>query len=155
MNNRLMAVQIKANDQYEFTLYSLHLKAGADPVDYRWRQLQTDVIKHDMEVRMKENPNANFAVLGDLNYTPKDKEYPYFMASGTVPLHDAFENYNFPPTHPSTGPRRDIDHIFFNDGMLKEMVPDSQTVAAPLSLDEMSAISDHLPVVVSVTPNNL
>ena len=154
VNSRLMAIDIKANENYNFTLYAVHLKAGAAEEDYLWRERQTDLLKADMDQRMKENPNTNIIVMGDLNYTPKDKEYPYFMESGATKLLDAFEKQGYPATHPSTGPRRDIDHIFLNAGMMKEVVPDSATVALPLAMDELSAITDHLPVVISIIPSD-
>ncbi|MCC6546532.1 endonuclease/exonuclease/phosphatase family protein [Candidatus Sumerlaeota bacterium] len=154
VNSRLMAVDIKLGEGYQFTLYATHLKAGAEPEDYIWRERQTDLLKADIDQRMKENPNTNIIVMGDLNYTPKDKEYPYFMESGATKLVDAFAKQGYPATHPSTGPRRDIDHIFLNEGMMKEVVPDSATVALPLCMDEMATITDHLPVVISITPHD-
>ncbi|MEO8377449.1 MAG: endonuclease/exonuclease/phosphatase family protein [Candidatus Sumerlaeota bacterium] len=154
VNSRLMAVEIKPSESYNFTVYALHLKAGGDPEDYLWRERQADLLKTDMDQRMKDHPKANIIVMGDLNYSPTDPEYPYFMSNGETKLLDVFEKDGFPPTHPSTGPRRDIDHIFLNDNMMNEVVPGSEAVAQPLCMDEMASITDHLPVVVSITPND-
>ncbi len=155
INNRLLGVEIRVSPDYTFTLYDLHLKAGGEAADNVWRMKQIDIITRDIDARMKANPQENVVVLGDLNYTPNDPEYPYFLTSGATALTDPFAGLGLPPTHPSSGPRRAIDHVFFNAPMLREYVPLSASVASPLALDEMSAIADHLPVVVSVYPENL
>jgi endonuclease/exonuclease/phosphatase family metal-dependent hydrolase len=153
-NSRLMGVEIMPSEDYKLFVVGLHLKAGGDPEDPIWRTEQIKAIKEMMAGELKEDPNLNIIVTGDLNLTPDSSEYEYLVRAEPVKLIDPAEQWGLPFTHPSDNPRRRIDHILLNDNISPEYVADSISVARPLAQEDLAKISDHLPVVLSIVPKD-
>lgn len=149
-NARLLAAEIIVSPQYSFTVMTAHLKAGTDAKDPAWRVLQAEAVHQFIDRESRGFPDLNFALLGDMNTTPTDPEYDAILGKKTATaLVDPFAEFNYPATHPARAPRRHIDSIFLNKGMVRELVPESAAVARPLPQAEMAAIADHLPIVAS------
>lgn len=153
-NNRLSAVVVQPNPDYQFLLTNLHLKAGRGAEDVTWRLRQIDILKKYFAEQMACAPEANILVVGDMNFLRDSEEYNA-MAELEPPLVDAFEPVGGALTHASGSPSRQLDYIFFNEPMGREQLPDSATVLRPLSLEEMATISDHLPVFAAFYPEDL
>lgn len=149
-NPRLMSVELRPSADDRILLVNLHLKAGRDAEDPVWRGHQIDIIHEHLGTMTRANPELPIIVLGDMNFEPDMPEYAKLLNSGPVQLIDPFAGTGT-VTHSSRTPNRQIDFIFFNDAMGERYLPDSASVALPISLDRMGQISDHLPVVATFT----
>lgn len=137
-NSRLLGAEIMVNDNYTFTMWNVHLKAGGDPEDPVWRTEQIRLLGRYLD------EDDNTVILGDFNLVPESPEYQ--LLRGDLELQDPAEVYDFPPTHPSDNPRRRIDHILVNDEMAPEYVEGSLSVGGGVPYKDLARISDHLPV---------
>lgn len=155
INSRLTAAEINVSNDYAFLMLCLHLKAGSTPEDAVWRQEQIRVVKNFLDKQASMNPDENVVVVGDMNMVPNDPEFTLLETLGNVKLASPFQKLGFPLTHASDSPTRSIDHIFLNDAMAREYVPDSASIPLPLSMDRMSSIADHLPALISIYPEDL
>ena len=151
-NNRLLAVEVRPREDYSFYLVNVHLKAGQGEEDVLWRKMQIDVFRNFLDRKSALDPQRHAVVMGDMNFTPGTPEYDYMLTGGTVAFHDPFAKWGNPPSHSTTGPSRQIDHIFFNEPMYGRYISGTTAVAKPLSIDQISTITDHLPVVASFLP---
>lgn len=151
-NSRLMAAEIQVNDDYHFTLVNLHLKAGTDPEDPVWRMEQIKLIHAFLAREKRANPEGNMIILGDMNLVPESPEYNLFVNDGPEPLYDPAKALGFPATHPSRNPSRRLDQVYFNQAMKPEYLAESLAVAQPISAEDLMTVSDHLPLVVSIHP---
>lgn len=142
-NSRLLLAEVQVSREYSFWVASLHLKAGRQPEDFIWRREQVKVVKDFLQKMNGENLNA--VVMGDMNFRPGSESHAV-MTGGDFPLNDPFAAQGGVPTHPSSAPEKQIDYLLFSDGMKPEYVPGSASIATPLSIDQLSTISDHLPV---------
>lgn len=145
-NNRVAFVEVMPTPNYTFVLGAAHLKAGTDADDRPTRLGMIDTIKWWFARELRRDPELNIVLVGDMNSTEKNPEFQRFV-TGTPNLQSLFAPWGFPPTHPAEYPTRHIDMIFANPNMLAELVPESVAVASPFPRSEMSALSDHLPVV--------
>lgn len=149
-NPRLMSVELRPSPDDRILLVNLHLKAGRDDKDSVWRGHQIDIIHEHLETMTRSRPELGIIVLGDMNFEARMPEYAKLLESGPVRLVDPFAGTGT-VTHSTRTPNRQIDFIFFNEIMERRYVPDSASVALPISLDRMGQISDHLPVVATFT----
>jgi len=62
-----LKVELKSKDGYELTVFVVHFKAGAFDHQRELEALQTEQFVEEM---LKDNPDANIAVLGDYNAQP-------------------------------------------------------------------------------------
>lgn len=146
LNNRITMAEFYCQE-YRFSLIGVHLKAGREGRDYGARIGQIDEIHAMIARELKLDPEANIMVLGDFNFVPKDREMEHMTKNG---LKSVFEEWGFPPTHPSEYPQRHIDQMLVNDKMLKEVVPGTASVAVVAERSALPRLSDHLPVVVTI-----
>ncbi len=151
-NNRVMAVEVRPREDYSFFLVNLHLKAGQGEEDVLWRKLQIDTFRGFLEQKADLDQERHMVVVGDMNFTPGTVEYEYMLEGGAVRFHDPFAKWGHPPSHSTTGPTRKIDHILFNEPMYRRYISGTAAVAKPLSIEQLSAITDHLPLVASFLP---
>lgn len=151
-NNRLVGVEVRPHEDYSFLLINAHLKAGGGEEDALWRKLQVDVFREFLEEQATGRPDLHAAVVGDMNFTPGSPEYGYMLEGGTMRFHDPFAKWGHPPSHSTAGPSRKIDHILFNGPMFSRYISGTAGIAKPLSIDQLSTISDHLPLVASILP---
>lgn len=162
-------VDIKVNDQYQFTLLGAHLKsrrtvADADEAELRFEEgklLRAIVDKH-----LTANPAANLVVLGDFNDTYNTKGIKEVVGIGKNKLIDtrpAEKNGdNLPnPANPRYSPRNEawthyygvedtysrIDYILLSPGMAKEWVKDQSYIPV---VPNWGQASDHRPVLITV-----
>ncbi|CAN5409814.1 endonuclease/exonuclease/phosphatase family protein [soil metagenome] len=157
-NSRLLFVEIKPADDYEFLLGAFHLKAssGADTpknraVNIEWRKEQAKLVQDFLGERKKMRPNENVMIVGDLNCSPESEEFKMLTDGPGIKLWSPFAEWGYPLTHPSTGPDIAFDHILMNDQMAKEFVPGTAAVAEPIQVRQMIEVSDHLPVIATIT----
>ena len=139
-------VDIKVNDQYQFTLIGAHLKsrrpvAQADESDLRLEEAK--MLRAIVDKHLAEKPDANLVVLGDLNDTYNTKPVKAVIGIGKTKLTDtrpAEQNGdNLPhPTHPNYSPRNEawthyygvedsysrIDYLLLSPGMAREWKKD-------------------------------
>ena len=139
-------VDIKVNDQYQFTLIGAHLKsrrpvAQADESDLRLEEAK--MLRVIVDKHLAEKPDANLVVLGDLNDTYNTKSVKAVIGIGKTKLTDtrpAEQNGdNLPhPTHPNYSPRNEawthyygvedsysrIDYLLLSPGMAREWKKD-------------------------------
>jgi endonuclease/exonuclease/phosphatase family metal-dependent hydrolase len=148
-SNRLMTVEVSPTKDYSFILANIHLKAGQDPQDPTWRINMAAVVKERFVEMEKANPEVDLLWMGDMNCKPESREYEFLTVGSEPNLIDPFVTMGHSPTHPASGPKNQIDHLFVNTAMESQLVPNSFATARPLSLKEMASISDHLPLVAS------
>ncbi|MDX2177559.1 MAG: endonuclease/exonuclease/phosphatase family protein [Candidatus Sumerlaeia bacterium] len=149
LNGRMMIVEVRPSEDYTFLLGCVHLKAGAKDEDRATRTGQIELLKREAARYLKVTPGGNFLVFGDMNFAPENPEFQAITKTG-FPFVNPFEEWGFPPTHPAEYPTRHIDSIYVNEAMAPEIVPASAAVAKPFELFEMSKMSDHLPIVVTI-----
>lgn len=152
-NNRLTAVDVLVDDDYTVTVFGVHFKASRGEKNEAWRLGQIAFLRGQMQRFLAERPNANIVLLGDFNMYADSREFRRLMApvNGAPMLVDLAEDPMAAEwrTHPANERSVRIDFILPNTNMAREFVPGSLKVATPKSLDEMYAVSDHLPVVAS------
>ena len=139
-------VDIKVNDQYQFTLIGAHLKSRrpvpqADESDLRLEEAK--MLRAIVDKHIAENPAANLVVIGDLNDTYNTKPIKVVIGIGKTKLIDtrpAEQNGdNLPhPTNPHYSPRNEawthyygvedsysrIDYLLLSPGMAREWKKD-------------------------------
>lgn len=152
INNRLMTVEVRPSEDYSFLLAVVHLKAGGEENDRIWRSEQIEILKELLEDRVEADSDLNILLVGDMNHIPTQTEFLEMTTVSEPVLASVFAEVGYPPTHPSDKPTRHIDMILTNPAMQREYVPNSAVVALPLSQSQLSAISDHLPVMASFYP---
>ncbi|MEL6771327.1 MAG: endonuclease/exonuclease/phosphatase family protein, partial [Bacteroidota bacterium] len=160
VNHRLFAVEVRARENYTFTLVAAHLKAGRGERNEGWRLGQIDLLNAHLA---SLSPEANVVVAGDLNLLPDSREYARLTATPMMdtlavrplPLVDplATRRARTPSltfTHPSDDPTRQLDYLLVSDSMRPELVPNSTQVAFPLATETLPTLSDHLPVIATI-----
>jgi endonuclease/exonuclease/phosphatase family metal-dependent hydrolase len=148
VNTRLSAVDVFVTEDYHFTLFNLHFKAGQRARDDGYRLGQAMLVRSVAQRFLTERPDARLLAVGDLNSTPGGVVLRRLLAESLgVPLFvDVLEDANI-PTHSSLQPSRRIDYILPNPAMAADWVEGSMKVFSPLEAEKMGIISDHLPVV--------
>ncbi|MEO0858541.1 MAG: endonuclease/exonuclease/phosphatase family protein [Bacteroidota bacterium] len=160
VNHRLFSVEVRAREDYTFTLVAAHMKAGRGERNEGWRLGQIDLLNAHLA---SLSPEANVIVAGDLNLLPDSREYARLTATPTMdtlavrplPLVDplATRRARTPAltyTHPSDDPTRQLDYLLVSGTMRRELVPNSTQVAFPLATETLPTLSDHLPVIATI-----
>lgn len=162
-------VDIKVNDNYQFTLLGAHLKsrrAIADADEAELRLEEAKLLRAAVDKHLAANPAANLVVLGDLNDTYNTKAIKEVVGTGKTKLVDtrpAEQNGdNLPnPANPRYSPRNEtwthyygvedsysrIDYILLSPGMAKEWVKDQSYIPV---VPNWGQASDHRPVLVTL-----
>lgn len=159
-------VDIKVNDNYQFTLLGAHLKsrrqiAGADEAELRYEEAKT--LRAIVDQHLATKPDANLVVLGDLNDTYNTKAIKEIIGTGRTRLVDtrpAEQNNgdNLPnPANPRYSPRNEtwthyygvedsysrIDYLMLSPGMAKEWIKDQTYIPV---IPNWGQASDHRPI---------
>ncbi len=158
-------VDLKVNDQYQFTLLGAHLKSrrpipDADEAELRLEEAK--LLRAIVDKHLAEKPDANLVVLGDLNDTYNTKAIKAIVGTGKTKLVDtrpAEQNGdNQPnPANPRYSPRNitwthyygvedsysRIDYLMLSPGMAKEWIK-AETYLPTIS--NWGIGSDHRPV---------
>jgi endonuclease/exonuclease/phosphatase family metal-dependent hydrolase len=123
-----LKVDLKTKDGYAFTVFVVHFKAGAFDHQRELEALQTEQF---VEAMLKENPDANVAVLGDYNAQPNAMSAKVLRISddGLVSAFDWRFDKKAPreryTTHASG---RAIDFIVMSPGLAADAVDGSYFV---------------------------
>jgi endonuclease/exonuclease/phosphatase family metal-dependent hydrolase len=166
-------VDMKVNDNYEFTVLACHLKSkrpipDADEEEMRFEEGK--ILREKIDARLAANPNANLVVLGDLNDTYNTKSVKAVIGRGKTALIDtrpAERNGDNQP-HPINSryhPRNvawthhygvedtysRIDYILLSPGMAREWLTSETYV---LTLPNWGMGSDHRPLVATFEAKN-
>ncbi|MGC3959521.1 MAG: endonuclease/exonuclease/phosphatase family protein [Verrucomicrobiota bacterium] len=167
-------VDIKVNDNYQFTLLGAHLKsrrAIADADEAELRLEEAKLLRAIVDKHLATKPDANIVVLGDLNDTYNTKAIKEVVGTGKNKLVDtrpAEQNNgdNLPnPANPRYSPRNEtwthyygvedsysrIDYILLSPGMAKEWVKDQSFIPV---VPNWGQASDHRPVLVTLEAND-
>jgi len=147
VNNRLWSVEIPVNENYDFILTGVHMKAGRGARNEQWRKAQVNMLRAQFQRFLHLDPDQNLLLAGDMNATPDSEEFKAFLGAGTdVEFTDPLAGSGI-YSHPADSAFWRIDHILPNSHMNKEIVPGSVRVLYPFSNDTMATIADHLPLV--------
>lgn len=147
LNSRMWSIDILPNEEYEFTLTGVHLKAGRGERNEKMRLGQINFLKNQWARIVKEDKKVNLMMVGDFNCTPDSEEFQTLLAGkkGNQFIDPLANSGVF--SHPSDNPRWRIDHIIFNKNMMEDVEKASTTVFSDLlSKEEMMKLSDHLPM---------
>lgn len=147
LNSRMWSIDILPNENYEFTLSGVHLKAGRGERNEKMRLGQIKLLKNQWARMVKEDKRVNLMMVGDFNCTPDSNEFQALLAGmrGNQLIDPLANSGIF--SHPSDSPKWRIDHIIFNKNMLEDVEEGStQVYSNLLSKDEMIKLSDHLPM---------
>jgi endonuclease/exonuclease/phosphatase family metal-dependent hydrolase len=150
LNNRMWSVDVLVNDDYDFNLTGVHLKAGRGERNAAWRLGMIELMRDQFSKFMALDNDQNLLVVGDFNATPDSPEFRSFLGDSTQlrfldPLAgtDVF-------THPADSVFWRIDHIIPNEYLMPEIVEQRVQVFTPFSPDSMDFIADHLPMIVDI-----
>jgi endonuclease/exonuclease/phosphatase family metal-dependent hydrolase len=159
-------VDIKVNDQYQFTLIGAHLKSrrpvpNADEGELRLEEAK--VLREIVDKHLADKPDANIVVLGDFNDTYNTKAIKEIVGRGKTKLTDtrpAEKNGdNLPnPANPNYSPRNEtwthyygvedsysrIDYLMLSPGMTREWIKDQTHIPV---IANWGQGSDHRPLV--------
>jgi len=149
INNRMWSVDVLVNDNYDFNLSGVHLKAGRGERNENWRLGMMNVMREQFSRFMELDHDQNLLVVGDFNATPDSWEFQSFLGDST--------NLRFIDplvgtgvfTHPADSVFWRIDHIIPNEFMMSEIAGPVQ-VFTPFSPDSMDFIADHLPMIIDI-----
>ncbi len=161
-----LMVTIKVNDDYRFTLLSVHHKAGRDFNHHR----EAEAL-HNVEVireLLKEDPSRNIVVAGDFNCAPWDKSMRVYLEAGLIDTlshrstqRDSDESAQY-RTHESA---RVLDYILLNSAAHREFVVGSAFVLGTLHPGDdydwrtdtppRGYASDHYPVAIDLMPKDV
>ncbi|MFG0330080.1 MAG: endonuclease/exonuclease/phosphatase family protein [Phycisphaerales bacterium] len=164
-----LRVDIRVNDEYELTVFSLHHKSGGSN-DW-WREAEAvRVVERIDEIRSRD-PYRNIVVMGDFNAAPWDKSFRVYLEAGMIDTlaHRIVPRWREAPqdearlykTHESD---RVIDYILVNSAAHRELVIGSAFVFGTLTPGPdynwredphpPGYASDHYPVAVDLTPRD-
>jgi endonuclease/exonuclease/phosphatase family metal-dependent hydrolase len=151
------------------TLFSVHLKAGGRDFEYH-RESEALQIIDFIQQAMRDDPEANIAVLGDFNATPSQKAAKAFAEAGLRSAYDfrGVKKGNTKDLYTTHDSGRAIDFIFMSPGLAKDAVDGSffvLSVTHPASDYDWRKdpdkekvppgyASDHYPVAIDVMPKD-
>lgn len=159
-------VDIKVNEQYQFTLLAAHLKsrrpiAAADEAELRHEEAK--LLRAIVDKHFAADSTANLVVLGDFNDTYNTKGVKEIVGIGNTKLVDARpaekNGDNQPnPANPRYSPRNvtwthyygvedsysRIDYLMLSPGMAREWIKDETYIP---TIANWGIGSDHRPVV--------
>jgi endonuclease/exonuclease/phosphatase family metal-dependent hydrolase len=161
-------VDIRVNDRYAFTLINAHLKSRRpipEADETEMRQEEARLLRQKINARLRDHPNANLVVLGDLNHTKDAYSTRLIVGSGRNALVDTRpaerNGDNLPPERPGYDARNiawthfygkedtysRVDYILLSPGMARELNKDETFV---LALPNWGLASDHRPIVATL-----
>jgi len=156
-----LCVTVKANDDYELTLFVMHHKSGRS----RWhREAEALQVMEYVADMLKKNPEQNIVVLGDFNAQPWDRSMQVYFRGGMI---DAMTCRNHNLDHGDASPvckthtsDRLIDFILLNHGASGELVTGSGFVLGTSGEEydwrnnpiPEGYASDHYPIAVDLVP---
>ena len=159
LNGRKVAVKrgfleadLQVDDNYRIKIYVVHLKSkmqvrkgayqGAGQSEMRAGE--AELLREQIEEDMRQNPQVNLLVAGDLNDTPKSKPVRTLLGGGMKDLAPVdSKGYNGTYYDRRRERYERIDYIMASQGLWKEYVPDS----GKLRDDKTAKIaSDHFPI---------
>lgn len=147
----VLEARIQPNSGYSFTLYTAHLKARpGEPTSDAKRHAEAKTVREMFRKVVKNQPNANFALIGDFNDRPDSETVAILKGKRDrdAQLYDTLGELgpNAYTYHPIRYRGR-IDYIMLSEGMRREYVPQSAQV---LNTPDALKASDHLPAVVTI-----
>ena len=166
-------VDIKVNDNYQFTLIGAHLKSRrpvpvADEAELRLEEAK--LLRAIVDKHLADKPDANIVVLGDLNDTYNTKAIKEVVGRGKTKLTDtrpAEKNGdNLPnPANPNYSPRNEtwthyygvedsysrIDYLMLSSGMAREWNKDQTYIPV---IANWGIGSDHRPIIATFEAEN-
>ncbi|MFZ9881491.1 MAG: endonuclease/exonuclease/phosphatase family protein [Phycisphaerales bacterium] len=161
-----LRVDLESADGYALTVFVVHFKAGAD-FDHQ-RELEALQTEQFVEEMLKENPDANVAVLGDYNGTPNDMNVKALRISddNLVSAYDwRFDKKAPRDTFVTHSSGRSIDFIVMSPGLAADCVDGSYFVLGTLHAASVGNwrnadtipppegyASDHYPVSIEIMP---
>jgi endonuclease/exonuclease/phosphatase family metal-dependent hydrolase len=156
-------------DGYPLTLFSVHYKAGGKAFAYQREGEALQTIEFVKEI-LKENPEANVAVLGDFNASPSDKTTKAFLEAGFRGGYDfrGTKSGNTKDLYTTHDSGRVIDYIMMTPGMADDAVDRSffvLSVVHPASDYDWRKdpekervppgyASDHYPIAIDIMPKD-
>lgn len=150
INNRMWSVDVLVNDNYDFNLTGVHLKAGRGERNEYWRLGMINLLRNQLSKFVELDHDQNLLVVGDFNATPESPEFQSFLGDSTdLRFIDPLAGTGI-FTHPADSLFWRIDHIIPNEFMMPEIIPNSVQVFTPFSPDSMNFIADHLPMIVDI-----
>ncbi|MEQ9309307.1 MAG: endonuclease/exonuclease/phosphatase family protein [Balneolaceae bacterium] len=153
INNRMWSVDVLVNNNYDFNLTGVHLKAGRGERNENWRAGMYNLLRNQFSKFMELDHNQNLLIVGDFNSTPDSWEFQALLGDSTeLRFIDPLAGTKI-YSHPADSAFWRIDHIIPNEFMLPEIIPNSVQVLTPFSPDSMAFIADHLPMVVDIIAN--
>ncbi|MFN5496316.1 MAG: endonuclease/exonuclease/phosphatase family protein [bacterium] len=123
-----LKVELKSKDGYELTVFVVHFKAGAFDHQRELEALQTEQFVEEM---LKDNPDANIAVLGDYNAQPNAMSAKALRISddGLVSAYDwRFDKQAARERYVTHASGRSIDFIVMSPGLAADAVDGSYFV---------------------------
>ncbi len=160
-----LQVDLKTKDGYQLTVFVCHFKAGGKDFAQQ-REFEALQVEEFVGEAMRSNPDANIAVVGDLNATPNDMAAKVLRQSelGLVSAYDwRFDpkpNKDLYTTHASG---RSLDYIIMTPGLAADCVERSYFVLGTLHAAEdwdwrkadeipppVGYASDHCPVAIDL-----
>jgi len=164
-------VDIQVNTNYSFTLIAAHLKSKravgvADEAELRLEEAK--ILREKIDARLSVNPDANLAILGDLNDSKDSASTKAVIGRGKHKLVDtrpAERNGDGVSLQSSSEPRAitwthyfakedtysRIDYILLSPGMAREWLAKGTYV---LTAPDWGAGSDHRPLVAEFEATN-
>ena len=166
-------VDIKVNDQYQFTLIGAHLKSrrpvpNADEGELRLEEAKA--LRAIVDKHLADKPDANLVVLGDFNDTYNTKAIKEVVGRGKTKLTDTRPAENngdsLPnPSNPNYSPRNEtwthfygvedsysrIDYLMLSHGMAREWNKDQTYIPV---IPNWGQASDHRPLVATFEAEN-
>jgi endonuclease/exonuclease/phosphatase family metal-dependent hydrolase len=165
-------VELEVNDRYSFTLFVAHLKSRrpvAQADEAEWREQEALLLREKVDARLQADPNANVAIVGDLNDVKDSISTKALLGKGRNALIDARpaekNGDDGHSTTPGFAPRNitwtyfygkedtysRIDYILLSRVMAREWDPEGTYV---LSLPNSGVASDHRPLLAAFEASN-
>lgn len=156
-------VDIRVNDEYRLTVFSIHHKSGRD---FNWKR-EAEAIRNLERIARAgaADESRNIIIMGDFNAAPWDKSFRLYLEAGFVDIHAhrtvKGEEGRIYKTHRSD---RVLDYVLMNAAALHEFVIGSAHIVGtynpPSSWDWRTDpyppgyASDHYPVVIDLIPQD-
>ena len=145
INTRMWSIDVLPNQNYDFNLTGVHLKAGRGERNEQMRIGQINFLKNQFSRFLKEDKRANLVMMGDFNAYPDSKEMKaVFEGKKGNRFIDPLPTTVL--SHPSSELARRLDYMLPNTNMNRELVSGSMKIDYLLSKEDMVKLSDHMPV---------